>query len=164
MSKNIFNWSEIGDNPYKFAENASIKNLELCINKATEHYHNNTPVISDDQYDILVEYLEKINPNSKELQNVGAIVTKEKTKLPTFLPSMDKMKADTNALSKWILEFNGPYIKSDKLDGMSLLIDARNGQISAYTRGNGEVGGKINLDNTFLKMATENKLIISNMK
>ena len=33
--------------------------------------------------------------------------------------SMDKVKPDTNKLKNWLKKYNGPYVISDKLDGIS---------------------------------------------
>ena len=140
-----FNWEIINNNPYKFAKNATKNKLENCIDQARKNYYSNAKkILGDDQYDILEDYL-KNNFQSIKISEVGFKVSKESVKLPTFLPSMGKIKANSDSLNKWTKKFKGPYILSDKLDGMSLLIDARNyPNIQAYTRGDGNNGKLIN--------------------
>ena len=117
--------------------------LENTIVSASKYY-NQTPIINDEQFDILFDYLEKNYPNSKILNKVGIeIDSKFKTELPIFLPSMEKIKPDTNSLIKWQVDFKGPYVLSDKLDGMSLLVVSSENNIKAFTRGDGKIGQDI---------------------
>ena len=46
-------------------------------------------------------------------------VERNKVTLPYEMASMDKIKPDTSALSKWVKKFTGPYMLSCKLDGVS---------------------------------------------
>ena len=143
MEKKL-NWAKVRSNPYNFAKSITQTELEMYVQTANTYYYNNQSIIDDNQYDILYNYLEEKYPKSKLLKEIGALVVgKSKIKLPTYLPSMDKIKADTNALEKWKKDFKGPYSCSDKLDGMSLLIVAKNSKYKAYTRGNGIIGQDI---------------------
>ena len=114
------------------------------IKKANLHYHTKAkPLISDDKYDIIKEYLEMKYPDAEVLQDVGAPVEeyeKNKVTLPYNMPSMDKIKPTTNALSNWLAKYKEPemYVCSVKLDGVSGLYDGENNKL--YTRGNGSVG------------------------
>ena len=137
------NWSYISKHPIEYTESCSQIELEDTITMANDHYYNKTPTLTDEIYDILVEYVETHYPESTVLKNVGANVSKEKVQLPIYMPSMAKMKPDTRVLSNWLKEYPGSKITSDKLDGMSLLIDARGAILKAYTRGNGLIGQNI---------------------
>jgi len=145
-----FNWNHISNDPYDFASNSTKEKLETAIEEASKFYYNpNLDALVDDAiYDILFGFLEETYPDSETLNKVGSevlVVEKEKVTLPTYLPSMDKMKADTSDLEKWTKKFPGPYTCSDKLDGMSLLVyrDAGTGKLRACTRGNASVGQNI---------------------
>ena len=152
FNMNKFNWTLVKKNPYEFANNITQSELELYIIEADKNYYNNESIIDDNQYDILYNFVENNYPNSKLLKNIGSqVVSKYKITLPVILPSMDKIKADTNALEKWKKDFKGPYICSDKLDGMSLLLIAKNRQYNAYTRGNGIIGQDISWITKYLK-------------
>jgi len=117
--------------------------LSSMIEESNKAYHfNKTPLMTDNEYDILKEYLEQKFPTSAILQEVGApIIEKNKVNLPYEMASMDKIKPDTGALASWKSRFVGPYVLSCKLDGVSGLyvVDGK-GASKLYTRGNGKVG------------------------
>ena len=117
--------------------------LSYMIEEANKAYHfNKTPLMTDNEYDILKEYLEEKFPTSATLQDVGApIIEKNKVNLPYEMASMDKIKPDTGALASWKTRFIGPYLLSCKLDGVSgLYVRDGKGEAKLYTRGNGKVG------------------------
>jgi DNA ligase (NAD+) len=117
--------------------------LSSMIEEANKAYHfNKTPLMTDNEYDILKEYLEQKFPTSAILQEVGApIIEKNKVNLPYEMASMDKIKPDTGALASWKSRFVGPYVLSCKLDGVSgLYVADGKGGSKLYTRGNGKVG------------------------
>ena len=111
--------------------------LELCDN----NYHSSDDtLLTDSQYDIFREYIEKKIPNINLNVKVGSKPVKNKVTLPFEMPSMDKIKPDSNALSSWTKKYNGPYIVSCKLDGVSGLYSS-SGKL--YTRGDGTTGQDI---------------------
>lgn len=135
--------SKIKNNPIEFIKTSNKNELEYIVKKLNNSYYNSYSIISDEIYDIFVENI-KDNYKLNIFDDIGADVEKKKINLPTHLPSMEKIKPDTNSLSKWLNDFPGDKVISDKLDGMSLLIDARkNDNIKAYTRGNGTIGQDI---------------------
>lgn len=121
------------------------KELSRLLLLSNELYYNNKPLLTDEQYDILKEYIEKKYPNEKALKEIGAPVEvqKDKVKLPYFMGSMDKIKPNTDALKQWKDKYNGPYVVSTKLDGVSALYVVNNGDKKLYTRGNGIYGQDI---------------------
>lgn len=137
--------SEINKNPKKYAENTDIKELEQTLRYLSNAYYNTSKSpVSDEIFDLLKEILEKRDPNNKFLKEVGAPVTKQEVKLPYPMGSLDKIKPDTNELIKWLKKYKGPYILSDKLDGISAqLYKNTNGEFKLYTRGNGVKGQDI---------------------
>tara|TARA_Y100000748_G_C15501092_1_gene490119 strand:- start:273 stop:3596 length:3324 start_codon:yes stop_codon:yes gene_type:complete len=120
-------------------------NLADMIKFANDAYYNHEPVVTDNQYDIIKEYLESKSPNHKVLDEIGAPVEHKKVDLPYEMWSMDKIKPDTKALAKWVAKYHKPkeYVVSAKLDGVSGLYVIKDGEKRLYTRGNGRVGQDI---------------------
>ena len=116
--------------------------LSSMIDEANKAFHfNKTPIMSDNEYDILKDYLENKFPESEILKEVGTpIIEKNKVALPYEMASMDKIKPDTGALAAWKKKFVGPYVLSCKLDGVSGMYSTEGGVPKLYTRGNGKVG------------------------
>lgn len=112
------------------------------IQKANYEYRNNdTPLFSDDLFDMIKDYLEEINPNHPILNSIGAAVTKDKVELPYFMGSLDKIKNDEKLIEKFKATYPCSYIVSDKLDGNSALYYiSKEGKTSLYTRGDGSIG------------------------
>ncbi len=57
--------------------------------------------------------------------------------------SMDKIKTESKLIANWTKLYKGPYVISDKLDGISCLLTLSDGNISLYTRGDGSYGQNI---------------------
>ena len=129
-----------------FLQTLSKTQLNQMIHVANQEYHGHqgsstqTITLQDQQYDILREYVEKKHPDAPALQEIGTEIEKHKVKLPVNMPSMDKIKPDTNSLPTWKQKYTGPYVISCKLDGVSGLYYAQNGERKLYTRGNGTIG------------------------
>lgn len=81
-------------------------------------YRNFQPIMTDNEYDILQDYITDKYPSNQEVFKVGAPVEKNKVQLLYEMGSMDKIKPDTNALTNWTKKYR-PYIISCKLDGVS---------------------------------------------
>jgi hypothetical protein len=110
--------------PLEAIASLTIDELEEVITYTNDKYRNSEPVISDQIYDLLIEFLEARAPKSKVLKQVGAPVKiKNKVKLDYTLASMDKIKpTDVSKLEKWTETYKAPYYASDKLDGVSALL------------------------------------------
>ena len=78
--------------PYDFIENCTLSQLVKLIKDANKQYYNyGNPIMTDEEYDILKDELEKRDPNNKLLTQVGDILpehTKNKIKLPYHMGSM----------------------------------------------------------------------------
>ena len=108
------------------------------------YYNTSEALLTDNEFDILKEYTETKYPNNAEIKAIGApIIEKNKVNLPYEMPSMDKIKPDTNALTQWKQNYSGPYVLSCKLDGVSGLYVVENNIPKLYTRGDGKVGQDI---------------------
>ena len=142
-----------------------IKESDLIkIIKLASHYYYNksSPLITDEIYDALLEKLKKINPNAAILKEVGAPPSGEAVELPYKLGSMDKIKDDIKILEKWKSNFFGPYIISDKLDGVSCLAVMKSGNLRLYTRGNITHGRDITHLLKYINNISLNNIPISN--
>ena len=140
------------------------KEIEDMVKHATDVYYNNPDegLLSDDQFDIIKEYLEKKYPKSKQLKEIGASVKKNKVVLPYNMPSMDKIKPTTNALTKWLAKYNVPkkYTISAKLDGVSGLYTTEGLEPKLYTRGDGTIGQDISYLIPHLSLPDKKDLVI----
>jgi NAD-dependent DNA ligase/DNA polymerase/3'-5' exonuclease PolX len=139
-----------------YIETVSDADLAKALTYANAQYYNTKsgPVLTDNEYDILKEYMERTYPENPVLQQIGAPIasTKAKVKLPYNMPSMDKIKPDTNALDTWTKKYPGPYVISCKLDGVSGLYVWAEGKGKLYTRGDGSVGQDITHLLKFLRL------------
>jgi DNA ligase (NAD+) len=130
------------NDPIDIASKFLIEELESIILYTTDKYFNTTPVITDELYDILIDFLKLKSPTSTILKNIGyKIKSKNKVKLDYWLGSMDKIKPPTNQLYNWTKKYTPPYNLSDKLDGISALLTYNfNGSINLFTRGTADEG------------------------
>ena len=133
--------------------------LSEIIKYANDAYYNEKPVLSDNEFDIIKEFLEKRFPEAEVLQEVGApIQGKNKVTLPFEMASMDKIKPDSGALPGWTAKYTGPYVLSCKLDGVSgLYVCDSDGKYRLYTRGNGHIGQDVSHLISILKLPKMNR-------
>ena len=122
--------------------------LIQMIRLTNDDYYNTLeaqshPLLTDNEFDILKEYTQTHYPDHPGLREIGAPVIKNKVTLPYEMPSMDKIKPDTNALANWQQKYPGPYVLSCKLDGVSGLYLVENNVPKLYTRGDGHIGQDI---------------------
>ena len=138
---------EIADNfkknGIKILEDLNEAQLSNLLREANKAYYNEQPFLTDNEYDIVKEFLEKKYPSAVAIAEIGAPVERNKVKLPYFMGSMDKIKPDTNALQNWMTKYKGPYVLSCKLDGVSGLYTTEYSAPKLYTRGDGKVGQDI---------------------
>jgi NAD-dependent DNA ligase/DNA polymerase/3'-5' exonuclease PolX len=119
------------------------KQLSDLLREANKAYYNEEPFFTDNQYDIVKDFIESRYPSNPELYKIGAPVERNKVALPYPMGSMDKIKPDTSALTNWSAKFSGPYVLSCKLDGVSGLYTTEGNIAKLYTRGDGKVGQDI---------------------
>ena len=121
--------------------------LSQLIHAANDAYYcNKAPLLTDNEYDILRDYILDTYPTNKAALagHTQCVMTeKNKVQLPYEMWSMDKIKPDTTALDKWKQTYKGPYVLSCKLDGVSGLFSTEGPKPKLYTRGNGLVGQDI---------------------
>lgn len=116
--------------------------VEVLDKAADKYYHTAKPLITDAIFDLVWDELKLRNPKHSRLKKVGAPVKKKgKVKLPFYMGSLDKLKPHT--ADKWIEKNMGPYVISDKMDGLSLGIHREGSVTKLYTRGDGRQGQDI---------------------
>lgn len=135
------------DDPYEFVENEDIEILIKLAKKASDKYYNGESIMSDAEFDLLIDAIREKNSSHPFLKTVGApTMAKNKVELPFYMGSMNKIKVtDINDFNKWINEHQSPYYISDKLDGISAMleIDKEKNITKLYTRGDGKIGTDI---------------------
>jgi len=134
---------------------------KMIVLSNDEYYNSSSPLLTDTEFDILKEYASEKYPTNSEINCIGAPITKNKVTLPYDMPSMDKIKPDTNALSQWKTKYSGPYVLSCKLDGVSGMYSTENKEPKLYTRGDGKVGQDITHILRVLKLPeTQEKIVV----
>ena len=158
------NIQEFKDQGITVLEKLSQKELEHMLVVANSNYYNEKGgLMTDNEYDIVKEYIESKYPTNEIVNQIGAPIldnVKNKVKLPYEMWSMDKIKPDTNALSKWKNTYKGPYVLSCKLDGVSGLYSTEGPTPKLYTRGDGKVGQDISFLIPHLKLPKKNGIVV----
>jgi len=123
-------------------------------------YRNFQPIMTDNEYDILQDYITEKYPSNQEVFKVGAPIEKNKAKLPYEMASMDKIKPDTGILTNWTKKFTGPYVLSCKLDGVSGLYSTEGKTPKLYTRGDGKIGQDVSYLIPHLRLPKTHDIVI----
>ena len=148
------------------------KCIKLANKAADAYYNSGTPIMSDENYDLLMESIQEFEENtgivfaSSPTQKVGAPVLSALTKVsitPKPMLSLEKCHSDEE-----VAAFAGKQemIAMLKLDGLSVRVKYNNGKLmSANTRGNGVEGTDITehikqFQNVPLKISYQDELIL----
>ena len=143
-----FDFESINSDPQGFINNNKKKDIIALLIKADDAFFNgDKSILKDDIYDIIKDYIRKKYPKDPYLKRVGADVD-NKVVLPYYMGSQNKIKDSEEEITKYKKQYAGPYIISDKLDGVSCLIvynkiGKKKFDIKLYTRGNGTEGQDI---------------------
>ena len=122
-----------------------LNELKSKIIKANESYRIGKPIISDSQYDLLIDELSNLSPGDELLTKVGHVISDEsrKSKLPIEMASMNKIKS-MDDINDWCrlkgINQNELVIMTPKFDGLSLCVNEQSKE--SWTRGDGEFGQK----------------------
>lgn len=158
MYKNIAN--EFKKRGITVLEELNENQLTELLREANKAYYNQDSFLTDNQYDIIKEFVESKYPSNPVIQEIGAPVERNKVTLPYPMGSMDKIKPDTNALANWKAKYTGPYVLSCKLDGVSGLYTTEGSKPKLYTRGDGRVGQDISHLIPFLRLPKTKGVVI----
>jgi DNA ligase (NAD+) len=115
--------------------------------QANEKYRQGNPIMSDYDYDQLLETLLEYDPDNEYFNKVGIEVLDDsrKVKLPIPMFSMNKIKT-MEEISDWCrlkgISTNEEVIITPKFDGLSLCVDEI--KDTATTRGDGFIGQNSN--------------------
>lgn len=117
-----------------------VKKLE----EANEKYRQGNPIISDYEYDKLLETLSEYDPNNEYFNKIGIEVDDDrKRKLEHPMASMNKVKT-IDDIRNWIrlknINLKSEIICTPKYDGLSFLVNEKDN--TATTRGDGKYGQK----------------------
>ncbi|HPW45151.1 MAG TPA: NAD-dependent DNA ligase LigA [bacterium] len=124
-----------------------IAELEAEIERHNRLYFvENSPQISDYEFDRMVEALRRRKPDSKVLHDIISDISSSAKKVRHDRPmlSLDKCYDDKGALD-WAAKFEGGIVASPKIDGcaVSLKYDANGKLFQGATRGDGVEGEEI---------------------
>jgi len=134
--------------------------LSKILDVANVAYRNMDPIMTDNEYDIIQDYVEKKFPSNQVVKQIGAPVEKNKATLPYEMASMDKIKPDSGALGAWMQKYKGPYVLSCKLDGVSGLYTTEGKEAKLYTRGDGKVGQDVSHLIPYLRLPKNKNIVI----
>lgn len=133
----------------------NIQELEQKINEANKAYRQGEEILTDVQYDSLLEELEVLDPDNELLNKIGLEVSDDrKERLPIDMASMNKVKTFDEIL-KWFRSKGIPQSSlltlTPKYDGASFCVKESTKQ--GWTRGNGVEGQRS--DSHLSKMNTD---------
>ena len=136
--------------------------LASTLREANKAYYNEEPFMTDNEYDIVKEFMEKKYPSNQVMNEIGAPIESgsRKVTLPYLMGSMDKIKPDTGVLANWMSKYKGPYVLSCKLDGVSGLYSTEGSAPKLYTRGDGKVGQDISHLIPYLRLPKTKGIVI----
>lgn len=128
-------------------ENYAIDELVTVLKSADDLYYNDIEsFLTDEQYDTLRKFAEKLEPYNSYFTGIGSEVRGGKIKLPYTMGSLDQV--DVGEIVDWVKEnelTDEDVIITEKLDGTSAMaIYGPDGKLQiAYSRGNGREGADI---------------------
>lgn len=134
--------------------------LAHILREANKAYYNEETLMTDNEYDIVKEFIEQKYPSNAAILEIGAPIERNKATLPYKMASMDKIKPDTGVLEEWTKKYTGPYVLSCKLDGVSGLYTTEHSIPKLYTRGNGTIGQDVSHLIPYLRLPKTKGIVI----
>lgn len=129
-----------------------LRHLSAC-------YYRGRPLISDDEYDLLRDELEILDPDHPFLSEIGASVKNLNTAWPehkhaSLIGSLDKISPNRDDPSlmkqefiKWASDKGDEFILSEKYDGSTVVATYEDGVLQCLaTRGDGQIGEDITVN------------------
>lgn len=118
--------------------------LETEVRRNAALYFNNTPEITDAEFDAMVDELRNLDPDSEVLNEVGAMPSYgKKVAHPSVMGSLDKATTIDEILA-WHKKY-GPRTRmlsvTPKIDGIAVRLVYKDGVlVESATRGDGKIG------------------------
>lgn len=132
----------------------NLEDKKKLYKKASKAYYNDSPIMTDAEFDKLEREIAKSDPEWSELKKTGVKVADKKTevKLTKLMPSLRKVYPE--GLDKWRAKQKvSAVLAMHKLDGSALQLEYKAGKpVKLVTRGNGELGGDISFLIPHLKL------------
>ncbi len=123
----------------------TVGQLEQKIIDAAQAYYSGSPIMSDKEFDGMIEYLKAANPTSDILTSVGwgydpyKNIGEKESHLYGDVKGIDRKPRTIEDIPAEF--FNGKILKAAKLDGGSMICYFVNGKMTkALTRGKGNIG------------------------
>lgn len=121
-----------------------IKQIEEKIIKANKEYRNGTPIMTDAEYDALLDQLRVIDPHNHifDTSVIETVKGKDRVEpLPLPMFSLEKVKT-WDEIKSWLSPFdeNEEIVIMPKYDGISLLVCTDQEKRKCWTRGDGNDG------------------------
>jgi DNA ligase (NAD+) len=147
---------KVGQSQLEELDESGLSSMIRAANKG--YYCNNKSLMSDEEYDILKEFIEEKFPDNVAIQEGHTMcsvkVEKKKMTLPFEMWSMDKFKKEQQ-ITTWLKDYKGPFIISAKVDGVSAGYSTMGDKPILFTRGNGKVGQDISHAIEYLGLPTQ---------
>lgn len=120
----------------------TLKQAKAKYVEAKEAYYAGQPIMSDQKFDALEDWIAQKDPDWSELSKTGVIGKKE-VRLPYYMPSLSKCYPE--AIDSWFNKFiKKQWAYMAKLDGNSVYLEYVNGKPKKLiTRGDGTYGQDI---------------------
>ena len=141
--------NDLKKNPTDIIKTLSETKYKKLLTHLLKNYHTlGISLISDALYDILIDnYVQKYGDLNLDIEeDVEKKIISNKTELPYFMGSQKKLKT-INEFDNWIKKYDGPYIVSYKLDGISAIINKRDDKVYMYSK---NVSGNTGFDKSYL--------------
>lgn len=161
---NMYDIDKLTNDTYNYVNKMEITDIVKLLKYLSKHYYNTgTSLVSDQVFDLIMEILEEKDPNNPYLELPGTDVpNKDKVKLPYNMPSLNKIKPDTNLLDKFVEKYKGPYVVSDKLDGVSGLYHIKGKTEKLYTKG--DISNGQDISHLIKYVINKKKLVLDGIK
>lgn len=132
--------SALKKNPRAYASTATLTDIRSLLRHLDYTYHDqNAPLVPDEVYDVLRAVHDE--RAKKPYAKVGAVSSHaaRRVKLPVIMGSLNNHRSGSASFNRIV--DNGPFVVSDKEDGISLALIYENGVlVKAYQRGDGTTG------------------------
>ena len=85
--------TEFKNDPNDFIENNNIKILIKLAKYLSNKYYSSEPIVSDEEYDLLIDAIRYLEPNNSFFKEIGIDCKQNNiVELPFYMGSMDKIK------------------------------------------------------------------------